>query len=958
MPYPELINPVSEPKFPALIGRHTKFFKRFNLLLLVLVVLLGGFRLQQITTHFIRNQSAPSDYYQYDFGAYYDAAAALNLDQSQSIYNNPEFLKTAAKQSGMRTLFSAYIYPPFFAVILRPLALVPHLQAILIWAGLNLTWLCLAIFFTFKTIGIKISKFQWLVLILFLLIFPPVYHTIIIFGQVNLLLLFLLSIVLYGARKDASFTWQIIAGIALGIGIGIKIFFVILLIYYLFYGRPRLAISAGATFLVTILIGLVGASAINTTTYFSSILFDVSKVENNFWVNLSIEPTIHRLFSIVEYEYQLPHMAEPVVATLLPIIKSATAGKILGFAGKFLFAFLAGVYFISDWFFLRKDLSQFHDLLRVFFLLISFLLFMPLGWISTFVLIVVPIIILWNHFRSSPEYSMLLATILLIVYLLFLVNNSFAYLDYLLQRPLSTIFVTLDTLAILLLWATIGVILVAHVYEPARAKLPEIFDRFNIKYPVDLRLSFKNGLPLIGILILAFCLRLIAMSGKGLWYDELQSVTHASLPIPDLLTSVRTFDPHPALYYLLLHYWMKISPSDLWIKSSSILTAIITIVSIYFLAKKYFNRRTAILAALLFALAPYAINYGVEARNYSLWMLLAIWIFELNSRLLLSVHKIFWATGLFLISVAFLYLHGISFLILPAIYLHAFILLYRGEIRWRQLGIWLVTQVLILLAYIPWLRRAWTVGNVTPAVTPGIRDIVTTLYIHLFGYCNTCPISLQAIAIFSWLVICLVCIIRWPPTRIFILAYVFTPILATIGISYLIRPIWLFRGLGLIVPFMLLAIAVWLDRLLAHPNWPRSLAWTATAVTICLFALAFYNQQRTLVYPWDFKQAAQFVKSNVHPGEEVFLANERLFWVWNWYFIGPGKTNPIRTDYSSRSPQGIRVKSPPANIDPSAKNGFWQVYRDFDTPPVDTSHDSKMVWDFEGLIVEHIPAQP
>ncbi len=368
MPYPESINPVSEPKFPALIGRHTKFFKRFNLLLLVLVVLLGGFRLQQITTHFIRNQSAPSDYYQYDFGAYYDAAAALNLDQSQSIYNNPEFLKTAAKQSGMRTLFSAYIYPPFFAVILRPLALVPHLQAILIWAGLNLTWLCLAIFFTFKTIGIKISKFQWLVLILFLLIFPPVYHTIIIFGQVNLLLLFLLSIVLYGARKDASFTWQIIAGIALGIGIGIKIFFVILLIYYLFYGRPRLAISAGATFLVTILIGLVGASAINTTTYFSSILFDVSKVENNFWVNLSIEPTIHRLFSIVEYEYQLPHMAEPVVATLLPIIKSATAGKILGFAGKFLFAFLAGVYFISDWFFLRKDSSQFHDLLQSLFL--------------------------------------------------------------------------------------------------------------------------------------------------------------------------------------------------------------------------------------------------------------------------------------------------------------------------------------------------------------------------------------------------------------------------------------------------------------------------------------------------------------------------------------------------------------------------------------------------------------
>jgi uncharacterized membrane protein len=200
-----------------------------------------------------------------------------------------------------------------------------------------------------------------------------------------------------------------------------------------------------------------------------------------------------------------------------------------------------------------------------------------------------------------------------------------------------------------------------------------------------------------------------------------------------------------------MHYWMKLGASDLWIKFNSVVVILLAILSLYLLANKYFNRRTALLASLLFALSPYAVNYGIEARNYALWMLLAIWIYELNNQALLSPRKFLPGFGLFLVTVAFLYLHGISFLILPAIYLHALILALRKEIKLSQLGPWILTQLLILLAYIPWLQRAWTIGNVTPAVVPGFEDIVTTLYIHLLGYCNTCPVWLQSIAVLVWL---------------------------------------------------------------------------------------------------------------------------------------------------------------------------------------------------------------
>jgi hypothetical protein len=172
------------------------------------------------------------------------------------------------------------------------------------------------------------------------------------------------------------------------------------------------------------------------------------------------------------------------------------------------------------------------------------------------------------------------------------------------------------------------------------------------------------------------------------------------------------------------------------------------------------------------------------------------------------------------------------------------------------------------------------------------------------------------------------------------------------------RPIWLFRGLGLITPFMVLAVAIWLDQLLAHTRWRQAVAWSIAALTISIFSLALYHQSRTLVYPWDFKQAAQFVKANAQTGEVVYLAHERLFWCWNWYFLGPGQTNPIRTDYSTQTANGIKIISKPAWSDPPPDKGYWQVYRDFDQPLVNTQNIDKQVWDFEALIVEYILPQP
>jgi len=460
------------------------------------------------------------------------------------------------------------------------------------------------------------------------------------------------------------------------------------------------------------------------------------------------------------------------------------------------------------------------------------------------------------------------------------------------------------------------------------------------------------------ILLLALGLRIIAMQGKSLWYDELQSVTHASLPIPDLLAAVQTYDPHPPLYYLQLHFWLLLGTSDGWIKLNSVLWSLLTILSFYWIVRKHVNQRSALLAALFLAISPYTVNYGIEVRNYSLWMLLAVWAYEFNHQLLLTKRKFPAGVGLFLVTTAFLYLHGISFLILPALYAHTLILLLQRKISLSQLWNWVIVQIVIVLAYIPWLLRAWTIRNVGHAVIPGLDDIVSTIYFQLLGYCSQCSVGFQASFVIAWISICIYVAYHWSYTRLIILAYVFTPILATILISYFLHPIWLFRGLGLIVPFMFLTLAIWLDSLLDLANWQKWIALSELFLIISLFAVTLLNQFRTLVYPWDFKRAAEHVASQIQTGEVILLSHERVFWCWNWYFVGPGTINPIERVNSINISNGIRITTLPASLSPPKNGGYWQVYRDIDFPPVSSSSLIKRIWDFEGLNVEYIPIQP
>ena len=149
--------------------------------------------------------------------------------------------------------------------------------------------------------------------------------------------------------------------------------------------------------------------------------------------------------------------------------------------------------------------------------------------------------------------------------------------------------------------------------------------------------SNKIHYILLGIvLIIGIIIRFWALGDKSLWIDEMYSY---------LFSSQKTFfgsfvymfsDLSPPLYYLSLYSWLKLfGNSEFMIRFPSFLAGIASIIVIYFLTKKTFNKQIALGAAILTGLSPVMLYYSQEARPYSLFALfftvaVSFWIEIIN----------------------------------------------------------------------------------------------------------------------------------------------------------------------------------------------------------------------------------------------------------------------------------------------------------------------------------------
>ncbi len=120
------------------------------------------------------------------------------------------------------------------------------------------------------------------------------------------------------------------------------------------------------------------------------------------------------------------------------------------------------------------------------------------------------------------------------------------------------------------------------------------------------------------ILALALALRMYRIDIDEIWNDEAFSITRARESLWAIPAIIASQDPHPPLYYILLHFWMSIfGDSPFAARSLSAGFGVISACLIYVIGRQSFSGKVGLWAAALVAVAPFQIFYSQEARMYA-----------------------------------------------------------------------------------------------------------------------------------------------------------------------------------------------------------------------------------------------------------------------------------------------------------------------------------------------------
>ena len=211
---------------------------------------------------------------------------------------------------------------------------------------------------------------------------------------------------------------------------------------------------------------------------------------------------------------------------------------------------------------------------------------------------------------------------------------------------------------------------------------------------------------LLLILLLAFGLRFYHLGAQSLWNDEGTSVAVAQRDLVTIAGDAAS-DIHPPLYYWLLCIWVRLfGVEEAAVRSLSALLGVILVVLTWGLGQRLVGRWVGLAAALLAAINPFQVYYSQEARMY---MLLAVLTAGAVLALVRIVGRGSWAAwgALVFLETSGLYTHySFVFIVVVLNLAYALWLTWRrAPVIWRLLN-WLLSQVAVVVLYLPWLPTA------------------------------------------------------------------------------------------------------------------------------------------------------------------------------------------------------------------------------------------------------------
>ena len=308
----------------------------------------------------------------------------------------------------------------------------------------------------------------------------------------------------------------------------------------------------------------------------------------------------------------------------------------------------------------------------------------------------------------------------------------------------------------------------------------------------------------------------------------------------------------PAYQILLIFVERYLGDSETVLRLPSAIAGILAIPVLFALGRRMYSTRVGLTAALLLAVSWAPIYYSQEARTYSFTLLATLLTFLLWYPLFAAQKTRVgaprrWATAYGIAAVVLLYLHYYGMLIVLGQALAALWLLRESSRDIRRV---LVTYVLVLLAYAPWLLvSVWQYTH--DAGTLWIQRphlIFFQRYLWFAFNSNTAFAVVAALAMFAF-----AGLLIWRRRRegakasflredVILLWWMGFPVLAAYLVSVIGRPLLVTHYLIVILPAVYLIVVRALVQLPARP-------WVKTMITLlaAFFILADLTLMPTVI---------------------------------------------------------------------------------------------------------------
>ncbi len=411
------------------------------------------------------------------------------------------------------------------------------------------------------------------------------------------------------------------------------------------------------------------------------------------------------------------------------------------------------------------------------------------------------------------------------------------------------------------------------------------------------------------IAALALFLRLINLN-QSFWLDEAINVNNvANLSFKNLIFDYSLSDFHPPLYHVILRAnTLLIGTSEIAARLPSVVFGVLTVYITYLIARKLYEEKTALIAAILLATAPLHIYYSQEARMYSLAAFLA----SLSVYFFISIlkkEKVLAWCGFITSTALMLYSDYLVYLLIPT-YI-CYLAIFRKNIKKSTLLGFLPAFVLISLILVPWLLifpKQLAVGLSAANLSPAWANVVGSSELKFFAITfvkftigrissdNNLVYSIVFLpaGIFVFLMF-LISFFRMSIFRSFALFWFFTPLILGFVISFFV-PIFAYIRYIFVLPAFYLIWASAINTINVN-KYVKMFLLSGLLINVLTLSIYYLNPkfQRE-----NWRGAVSYVRNQAKENSIVLFESNHTVAPFDYYNMGYVKASGALDSFSAK----------------------------------------------------------